>query len=138
VISVAQRETLAKWKAALRSGEYEQTRGALVTEKRGGTPVYCCLGVLCKIMGRPEDVRNAKFQFEEWRQDSGWLLGTPDYTWFESVTGLSAINPNAYAGHKGTALDRLVYANDASMLSFVEIADLIDTLEKEETSHVKS
>lgn len=36
----------AKWVAALRSGEYQQTTGAL--RKEGG---YCCLGVLCDVAG---------------------------------------------------------------------------------------
>jgi hypothetical protein len=41
-------ELKAKWVAALRSGEYEQARGMLHDEQHGG---YCCLGVLCKVVG---------------------------------------------------------------------------------------
>lgn len=36
----------AKWLEALRSGKYEQGRGALLD---GGK--YCCLGVLCEVAG---------------------------------------------------------------------------------------
>jgi len=36
-----------KWVAALRSGEYKQTREQLYDGKG-----YCCLGVLCKITGK--------------------------------------------------------------------------------------
>ena len=38
----------AKWVEALRSGEYEQAREMLHDVANGG---YCCLGVLCKVMG---------------------------------------------------------------------------------------
>ena len=37
-------ELKQKWVAALRSGDYEQARGAL-----GDGTGYCCLGVLCDI-----------------------------------------------------------------------------------------
>lgn len=36
----------AKWVKALRSGRYQQTKGFLHDEKG-----YCCLGVLCRLMG---------------------------------------------------------------------------------------
>lgn len=38
-------ENFAQWIAALRSGRFEQGRGAL---HNGG---YCCLGVACELMG---------------------------------------------------------------------------------------
>jgi len=36
----------AKWVEALRSGKYEQGRGALLNDGK-----YCCLGVLCEVVG---------------------------------------------------------------------------------------
>lgn len=43
-------ELLKRWVAALRSGEYEQGRGALkVTDADTGITKYCCLGVLQHI-----------------------------------------------------------------------------------------
>lgn len=36
-----------KWVAALRSGEYKQTKWVLKNAEG-----YCCLGVLCKVMGK--------------------------------------------------------------------------------------
>lgn len=36
----------AKWIDALRSGKYEQGRGALLNDGK-----YCCLGVLCEVVG---------------------------------------------------------------------------------------
>lgn len=49
------REHRDKWLAALRSGEYEQTTGAL-HDKNG----YCCLGVFCDVM----------FGRDHWKHDS--------------------------------------------------------------------
>lgn len=43
------KEFKAKWIAALRSGEYKQTKGHLHDENG-----YCCLGVLCEVT-QPED-----------------------------------------------------------------------------------
>lgn len=37
-----------RWVEALRSGEYHQAEGMLHDEADGG---YCCLGVLCKVIG---------------------------------------------------------------------------------------
>ncbi len=42
-------EIKAKWVAALRSGEYEQTQGQLREETIGGKTSFCCLGVLCNL-----------------------------------------------------------------------------------------
>jgi hypothetical protein len=53
----------AKWVAALRSDEYSQVDGILHNEVSGG---YCCLGVLCKVMG-------AEFgSVVEQREDGEW------------------------------------------------------------------
>lgn len=41
-------ELKAKWVSALRSGDYSQASGELHDRQNGG---YCCLGVLCKVMG---------------------------------------------------------------------------------------
>lgn len=38
----------AKWISALRSGEFEQGDGLLHNQSEN---TYCCLGVLCKVMG---------------------------------------------------------------------------------------
>ena len=45
-------EIKKQWIAALRSGNYLQTKEFLKTAPvRGGQPRYCCLGVLCEIQG---------------------------------------------------------------------------------------
>lgn len=40
----------AKWVKALRSGKYQQGNGYLYTGSG-----YCCLGVLCSVMGTPKE-----------------------------------------------------------------------------------
>ena len=41
-------ELKSKWVAALRSGDFKQGEGMLHNPKEDS---YCCLGVLCKVMG---------------------------------------------------------------------------------------
>lgn len=41
-----------QWVAALRSGEYKQGKSALRALDKKGELKYCCLGVLCDILGR--------------------------------------------------------------------------------------
>jgi hypothetical protein len=51
------KEIKEKWIAALRSGEYAQTKGAL--RRPVGTPQgagYCCLGVLCEVVVGRENI----------------------------------------------------------------------------------
>jgi hypothetical protein len=42
-----------KWVKALRSGRYKQTDGQLMYRGLDGKPSYCCLGVLCRVVGKP-------------------------------------------------------------------------------------
>lgn len=44
------KKTKAKWLKALRSGKYEQGRGRL-QRVEDGSRQYCCLGVLCEVLG---------------------------------------------------------------------------------------
>lgn len=58
-------EIKAKWIEALRSGKYKQGRGRL--QRDGG---FCCLGVLCDILGAKWEVRGR----------DGWFAnGEPHY-----------------------------------------------------------
>ena len=53
------REVKRKWVAALRSGAYRQTKEALYRnpgDAKPGLPSgYCCLGVLCRVLGVPDE-----------------------------------------------------------------------------------
>ncbi len=56
----AQRERIATLIAALRSGDYAQTRGTL---RRADT--YCCLGVACDLSGQGEWVHPPAYNHED-------------------------------------------------------------------------
>lgn len=40
-----------EWVKALRSGEYKQGKGRLMLKDAEGNTTFCCLGVLCNILG---------------------------------------------------------------------------------------
>jgi hypothetical protein len=46
------KELKNKWISALRSGNYQQARGALILATRGSDARYCCLGVLLCVSGQ--------------------------------------------------------------------------------------
>lgn len=57
----------ADWIKALRGGRYKQGYGRLRVTPGGSTkPAYCCLGVLCKVVGAKifDDGRAAEYQGE--------------------------------------------------------------------------
>lgn len=58
-----------RWAAALRSGEYQQIRTGYLSSVDGD----CCLGVLCKIAGRAQDLDG-------------------DYSWIREIIGDVAID----------------------------------------------
>ena len=48
-----------KWVVALRSGKYKQGKGRLHKVNASNHHKYCCLGVLCDVVGAPKErVRN--------------------------------------------------------------------------------
>lgn len=94
-----------RWVEALRSGEYEQGRGALKSGDR-----FCCLGVLCDLF--------VKDGLGTWGQD---LFGSNGYLPPVVV---------AWAGlrNKSPAVDSLTLTclNDTFKTNFTQIADLIE------------
>jgi hypothetical protein len=44
---------MKKWVKALRSGKYKQFKGGLKGKTEEGKLGYCCLGVLCRVVGSP-------------------------------------------------------------------------------------
>ena len=93
-------EFKALWIEALRSGKYEQCRGAL---RKGDT--FCCLGVACDLIDKDGWEKNDMFGM-------GWKG-----TGCES-TDLPFINSD-----EAISLSEL---NDTARLSFEEIADYIE------------
>ena len=85
-------ELKAQWIAALRSEEYTQGYNSL----RTGNGYYCCLGVLCMVLERPD------------------LLFT-SYEHLRKTSGLTT-----------SETDGCVELNDVAQLSFNQIADYIE------------
>ena len=114
-----QKRNVQRWIQALRSGEYQQTRGQLNHPTEG----YCCLGVLCELQGIPS--RNTgsyvEYQFGDIFNSGGIPMDT-----FEKMTGFPDTiwggDSTSPAGTRGM----LIHANDHENLNFKEIADLLD------------
>ena len=85
-----------KWLTALRSGKYEQGVGALRDVAYGGsTPLFCCLGVLCKVA----DIR--------------------PHRWNQGGLGKKSLD---LVGFDKTVQDKLINFNDEAGWSFNTIA----------------
>lgn len=132
-----------KWVAALRSGEYEQTKGYLgrTVTKDDGTQVmgYCCLGVLCQV-AVAEGVIEAPYEAEE-----GHCV-TLVYAGYEEVelpymvrdwAGLDRVDPEvrtpegagdltSFMGTGQPNRTTLASLNDADGFTFAQIADVIE------------
>lgn len=101
------------WLAALRSGEYTQTRERLFD----GTG-HCCLGVLCELAAKASVVN----------RDSNWFEAADDSNDYSETSLPQAVQ--RWAGLKVSdpeVLDRpLTSWNDDRKASFAEIANLIE------------
>lgn len=103
----------AEWVAALRSGKYEQTNGAL---KDGGG--FCCLGVLCDVVKDRVGL--------SWRNLEGYCVTLT----MGDALGQLPIQVSMFAGLDSkipmVGKDSLIYLNDIKRLSFNAIADAIE------------
>jgi hypothetical protein len=105
--------TREQWTTALRSGEYQQCRGALYSPS---TNAYCCLGVLAVLAGGKAVGGFSGMKFDD--------VQTPDNRHLPlEVTGMVNIS--------GFTEFELVRLNDRFHKSFSEIADYIDSLPPE-------
>lgn len=94
----------AEWVAALRSGKYQQTSGIL--ESNGN---YCCLGVLCRVAGKPIHTDpDAPLRCDSYHDFIKPLLGDGTYDTFDGITGA------------------LIIKNDNDKLTFPQIADWVE------------
>ena len=110
-------ELKAKWVAALRSGEYQQGKKTLLNTSNG---TYCSLGVLCRVMGLPNDTIE---KFGELNELYHRPLDDVDEE-MPSVAekcGLDGKMP--ISGHHEAIL---MIMNDDRQLSFSKIADYIE------------
>lgn len=113
------KEVKAKWVDALRSGEYQQCKGALKTEAG-----YCCLGVLVdlyrKETGRGTWFSGTRCQFVVGNQSASGLPPSAVLNW----AGLGGcVNPQVKMGDGRE--ENLVSLNDKGT-PFSRIADLIE------------
>jgi len=120
-----------KWIAALRSGDYKQTREQLRRENS-----YCCLGVLTDLYDKDETVERE----DHWCGDLySYTCGEPKSKYkSESVlpqpvmewAGLEEYNPTVKYSHctKYPELNivSLAFLNDHENLNFEQIADIIE------------
>lgn len=118
-------DVIARWCAALRSGEYKQGRNCLYDEETGG---YCCLGVLQMVLSgsierEKSDDKNCALQVpsEKWLQEHNIVFN-------EHNKKLNPGNPILHLvdGRNISAAE----ANDGGV-SFIEIADAIERAAKE-------
>ncbi len=114
--------TRADWVAALRSGDYKQTKGVLRSHDEINGASYCCLGVACAVAELPL---------------------TPDMqTWDITPDRLFAVEENLYFGESllPEVIEQMLLVDDVlqSALAgmndgggdktFEQIADYIETL----------
>lgn len=117
------KEVADKWVAALRSGEYAQTR-ELLRDRQG----FCCLGVLCDISGQgqwkqyegedSDSVNVGAHEYHVGEKAALGLLGPEVIEW----AGMMAGNVSGEYGSDTTALS---FKNDMGV-TFDEIADIIE------------
>lgn len=102
------KELKDKWIKALRSGEYKQGKQLL----RSGNNLYCCLGVLCEVMGtratKPNDV---------------------NFYYYDGNSGALSDTLAIQAGLKHSDQRVCVSMNDKDEFSFNQIADWLEAHE---------
>ena len=107
------KEIKARWVAALRSGEYEQSKNFLKGEYG-----FCCLGVLCDIL--QDDLGG------EWDEDS--FMGVSEFLPGEIMEycGLTDSDPELVSKGQEKGISFFNDAEDDFHLTFAELADAIE------------
>ncbi len=129
-----------KWLEALESGKYEQGQGRLCLLDQRGNKEYCCLGVLCEVMGlpytSPDEVESARA--EGLQRQAGFTYegeASNGYLPFGAAGAAGMISPRGDFKTPvklprevdAPQLYSLAHCNDMpnNPLSFAEIAQLI-------------
>lgn len=115
-----------KWVNALRSGEYQQTKGCL-QDSEG----FCCLGVACDIFIKPgskitksNGVLSGDMP-ENQTYAPAWLLNIDDDFQLKTGEALPELNDTGFDLHIEDGED---FFTETVRLSFDEIADLIQAV----------
>lgn len=117
-----------KWIAALRSGDYKQTREQLRRKNS-----YCCLGVLTDLYDKDKVESKDRWCGDSYSYVNGEakckansILPPPVMEW----AGLKECNPTVKHPSNKMGLDpdfaSLAYLNDSKKLNFNQIADIIE------------
>ena len=118
--------------AALRSGEYKQTTGLLRAKNDGGEECFCVEGVAADVALKKGYVTGWEWQLG----DSGysWTLVKDDLEEYYGEKRHSAYSPDEVALLTVPRLDHCIdgprnvmHMNDSYSLSFVELADVIES-----------
>ncbi len=107
----------AKWVAALRSGDYQQTTGQL----RDDDNAFCCLGVLCNIHAQDHPEFAAKQRAPGMYDAQLCFLGKTVQKWAQAREYV----PIDLTNRDGVAIS-LVGLNDSGEFTFNQIADVIE------------
>lgn len=116
----------ADWLAALRSGKYAQTTGALREETILGDHTYCCLGVLCEVVGvtwTPEGCAAYKEDVCSGLLPHSVALKAGLDASVEDYEDCQQIDPEVWIGEEKATLSEL---NDSGDYTFAQIADIIE------------
>lgn len=118
-----------RWVEALRSGDYQQTKGSLIVQE-GEQKLYCCLGVLTDLAMK-EGIEGVRF-VEGVRFDSETELSVrlDDERWVTHDEGDLPLPVMEWAGlpSRDPALGSFsaIHWNDDAGSGFDEIADMIE------------
>lgn len=117
---------IARWTAALTSGDYEQGGGSLrrIRAVHSRATAFCCFGVLCELYA--EDHLEAGWTApSDYRHD----FGTQGFFFDLEAQPVRGLAPNRVMQWAGltAAFERLVTMNDSGR-TFLEIAQEIDRL----------
>lgn len=104
-----------RWVTALRSGRYKQGFGAFCAPNVQDAPMYCCLGVLARILGaQPQAMINDDHRF--------YLDGEV----FDSCDGRFPVALLRKLGLPDKMQDSLIKCNDSYCWDFEAIAEKIE------------
>lgn len=121
-------EIKKQWLDALRSGKYAQGKSKLKNVSNGE---YCCLGVLCEVMGVEWDERQEVFVFDpDARWDRASATSIPHH--FREKIGFVKEVERPWAvkttyPEKEDVQDILMAANDDMNWNFNQIADFVES-----------
>lgn len=117
-----------KWCGNLRDGSFQQTTGQLCRETFRGDRTYCCLGVVCEVIGPDYGVRRSEYDAEyyQYRIPDGIPFDDgSDYTTLDTALNGALL---AALGLNEEMQNFLIKCNDSLKFTFAEIADVVEAL----------